>query len=76
VLAQVLVIAGVGGVLGLALGAALTGAVARVMMMPAAVTPAMAAVAIATSLTVGVAAGFYPAVRAARLSPVEALRYG
>jgi ABC-type antimicrobial peptide transport system permease subunit len=76
VLAQVLVIAGVGGVLGLALGAALTGAVARVMMMPATVTPAMAAVAIGTSLTVGVLAGFYPAFRAARLAPVEALRYG
>jgi len=50
--------------------------VARVMMMPAAVTPAMAGVAIGTSLTVGVVAGFYPAFRAARLAPVEALRYG
>jgi ABC-type antimicrobial peptide transport system permease subunit len=76
VLAQVLVIAGVGGLLGLALGAALTGAVAHFMNLPAAVTPTMATVAIATSLTVGVVAGFYPALRAARLPPVEALRYG
>ena len=76
IFSQVLVIAGVGGLLGLAVGAALTGAVAHFMMMPAAVTPPMAAAAIATSLTVGVLAGFYPAFRAARLAPVEALRYG
>ncbi len=76
VLAQVLVIATLGGVLGLALGAALTGTVAHLMSMPAVVTGPMAAVAIATSLGVGVIAGVYPAIRAARLPPVEALRYG
>jgi putative ABC transport system permease protein len=76
VLAQVLVIAGIGGVVGLGVGTALTGTVAHFMMLPATVTPFMAGVAIATSLSVGVAAGFYPALRAARLSPVEALRYG
>jgi putative ABC transport system permease protein len=76
VLVQVLVITTLGGLLGLALGTALTGTVAYLMAMPAAVTGPMAAVAIGTSLTVGVAAGIYPAIRAARLSPVEALRYG
>jgi ABC-type antimicrobial peptide transport system permease subunit len=76
VIAQVSVIAVLGGLLGLALGAALTGAVAHFMSQPAAVTGPMAAVALGTSLAVGAAAGFYPAFRAARLSPVEALRYG
>jgi putative ABC transport system permease protein len=75
-LAQVLVIATLGGVTGLALGTALTGTVAYFMKLPAAVTPPMAGVAIGTSLLVGIVAGLYPAIRAARLSPVEALRYG
>ncbi|MDH3457090.1 MAG: ABC transporter permease [Gemmatimonadota bacterium] len=76
VVAQVLVIAALGGAVGLGLGTALTGVVAHFMKMPAAVTGPMAAVALVTSLGVGIAAGFYPAFRAARLSPVEALRYG
>ncbi len=76
VIAQVLVITTLGGLTGLGLGSALTGTVAHFMSMPTTVTGPMAAVAIATSLTVGVAAGLYPAYRAARLSPVEALRYG
>jgi putative ABC transport system permease protein len=75
VIAQVLVVAGFGGVLGLALGWALTGTVAAVMQMPAAVTPPIAGIALATSLGVGAIAGVYPAWRASRLSPVDALRY-
>jgi len=75
VLAQVVVVAVIGGTLGLTLGWALTGTVAYFMKMPAAVTPMIALLAIATSLGVGFVAGLYPAFRAARLSPVEALRY-
>ncbi len=76
VLAQVLVVAVIGGLLGLGLGTALTGTVAHFMQLPAVVTPPIAAVAILTALSVGIAAGIYPAVRAARMSPVEALRFG
>ena len=76
VLAQVVVIAVLGGLIGLGLGTALTGTVAHFMKMPVAVTVVIAEVALGTSLGVGFVAGFYPALRAARLSPVEALRYG
>ncbi|HEX9728003.1 MAG TPA: ABC transporter permease [Gemmatimonadales bacterium] len=76
VLAQVIVISVFGGLAGLGLGTALTGTVAHFMSMPAVVTPPIATVAIVTSLGVGFLAGIYPAFRAARLQPVEALRYG
>ncbi len=76
VLAQVVVIAVLGGLAGLGLGAALTGTVAHFMGMPAAVTPPIAMLAIVTSLSVGFVAGLYPAFRAARMSPIEALRFG
>ena len=76
VLAEVLLVTVAGGLAGLALGWALTGVVAMVMKIPAVVSPLIAAVSLATALLVGVVAGLFPAIRAARLSPVEALRYG
>ena len=76
VLAEAMVVTLIGGIAGLGLGAALTGTVAHFMKMPAVVTPAIALLAAGTSVLVGLLAGLYPAVRASRLSPVEALRYG
>ena len=75
VVAQVVIIAVAGGLAGLGLGTALTSTVAHFMGMPAAVTAGIATVAIVTSLSVGIVAGLYPALKAARLSPVEALLY-
>ncbi|MDP3909493.1 MAG: ABC transporter permease [Gemmatimonadales bacterium] len=75
VLAEVLVVTIMGGLLGLGLGAALTGVVAHFMQMPAVVSPFIATVSLTTALTVGLVAGLFPALRASRLAPVEALRY-
>ena len=76
VLAEVLVVTVLGGIAGLGLGMALTGVVGHFMSMPAVVSPFIGGMAIGTAVAVGLAAGVYPAFRAARLSPVEALRYG
>jgi len=75
VLAEVLVVTVIGGLLGLGLGATLTGVVAHFMQMPAVVSPFIATVSLGTAVSVGLIAGLFPALRAARLAPVEALRY-
>lgn len=75
VLAEVLVVTVMGGLMGLGLGAALTGVVAHFMQMPAVVSPFIATVSLTTAVSVGLIAGLFPALRAARLAPVEALRY-
>lgn len=75
VLAEVLVVTIIGGLLGLGLGTALTGVVAHFMQMPAVVSPFIATVSLSTAIGVGLVAGLFPALRAARLAPVEALRY-
>ncbi len=74
-LAEAATLALLGGVLGLAAGAALAGVVAAASPLPARVTWWSAAVALGLGAGVGVVFGVYPAMRAARLDPVAALRY-
>ncbi len=74
-LAESVTLALLGGVLGLLAGMALAGLVAAVSPLPARVTLWSVAVALGLGGSVGIAFGVYPATRAARLDPVEALRY-
>jgi putative ABC transport system permease protein len=64
-----------GGLLGLALGAAAAKQVATRFAWPFALRLDMAIVAFSFSAFVGVAFGLYPARKASRLDPIEALRY-
>jgi putative ABC transport system permease protein len=74
-LAEAAMLTGLGGVIGIALGAGLGQLVRAVSPLPA-VTPLWAVLlAFAFSVAVGVFFGFQPALRAARLDPVEAMRY-
>ncbi len=64
-----------GGVLGLLLGIAITIAISRVAGWSVSIGVGTVAMAILASATVGIIFGFVPARRAARLNPIDALRY-
>lgn len=64
-----------GGVIGLVLGAAGSAAIAAIVGFPLQLSMPLIGVALTVALGVGIVSGIYPAYRAARLRPVEALRY-
>ena len=66
-------LSGLGGLLGIGLGAGLAALVSAVSPMPAQVAPWSIGLGLLLGLGVGIAAGAYPAHRAARLDPIEAL---
>ena len=63
-----------GGVLGIALGAVGAAVLPSLVSQPVTFSSGAAFTALGISLVIGVAAGVYPAGRAARLSPIDALR--
>ena len=74
-LVEAIVLCGVGGFLGIALGVGLATLAAAVTPVPAAVTGWSVALAFGVSVGVGVAFGVFPARWAGRMDPVVALRY-
>jgi putative ABC transport system permease protein len=64
----------VGGMIGTALGFGLAMIVAAFSPLPATIQPWSVVLGIGMTAIVGVFFGLYPAVRAARLDPIEALR--
>jgi putative ABC transport system permease protein len=64
-----------GGVFGLALGLGSASYLVHRFDWPMLIQPGVAAVALAFSAVVGVGFGLYPAFRASRLDPIQALRY-
>ena len=80
-LTEAILIAGIGGLIGIALGigATLTGQQLLPRYSPMWGIPVLSPYAIGTafgiSLLIGLLAGCYPAMRAARLCPMDALRY-
>jgi putative ABC transport system permease protein len=74
-LIEAIALTGAGGVVGIVLGSAIASIVQSQSGIAALVTPGTVAVAVGVSVGIGVIFGLYPALRAARLHPIEALRY-
>jgi ABC-type antimicrobial peptide transport system permease subunit len=74
-LVESVVVTILGGLLGVVLGGAFTRAISNLIQQPVVLTPSNAAIGLAFAVVIGIFFGFYPAVKAARLNPIEALRY-
>ena len=66
---------GIGGIIGVALGSLLAFGIGRAADFPAQVHPLIALGGVLFSASIGIFFGIMPASRAARLDPIEALRY-
>jgi putative ABC transport system permease protein len=74
-LLEALVLSGAGGALGIVLGLGSAVALSRLSTFPIAITPWAVVLAFSFSVMVGVFFGLHPAQKAARMKPIDALRY-
>ena len=77
-LIEAIALTGIGGVLGIVLGWAITEVVHQIpaaASVPLLITTGTVIIAVSVSVAIGVVFGIYPAMRAARLHPIQALRY-
>jgi len=64
-----------GGLIGVCFGFLLSWIIAQTAEWKTIVTPASVMIAFGVSVGVGVVFGIYPAMKASKISPIEALRY-
>ena len=74
-LIEAVVLSLVGGAVGIASGMATSYIITQTLEWPVLISPMAIVAAVIFSMAVGIFFGFYPARKAARLDPIEALRY-
>jgi putative ABC transport system permease protein len=74
-LTEAVVLAAIGGLAGLGLGVVVSWIMAVKADWPTLLSPGVMAGTVLLAGFAGVVAGFYPALRASRLDPIDALRY-
>jgi macrolide transport system ATP-binding/permease protein len=74
-LAEAVILSATGGVVGIVVGVLVTQAIAVLAGWPTFISFAAISLGFVFSAAIGIFFGYYPARKAARLNPIEALRY-
>ncbi len=74
-LIEAVVLSLLGGMVGILVGLGASNLISRVLRWPTLVSPLAIAIAVVFSISVGIFFGYCPARKAARLDPIEALRF-
>jgi putative ABC transport system permease protein len=74
-LVEAVVLSSIGGILGILLALLTSWFIAGLLQIPFVVEPGMVLVALLFSMVIGIAFGYFPARKAARLNPIDALRH-
>ena len=72
---EAVMVSAVGGVIGLLLGIAIGAAASSVFGVPPVISPTTTIGAVLFAMAIGIVFGLYPANKAAKLDPIDALRY-
>lgn len=74
-LTEAAVLTNTGGIIGVAAGVGLAQVISRVADVPVSISTPAIVISVAFSIVVGVVFGLIPSIKAARLNPIDALRY-
>jgi putative ABC transport system permease protein len=74
-LVEATVLSLLGGIIGILIGLSLAGIASLTLAIPFAPSPAVILLAVGFSALIGMVFGFFPALRGARLDPIDALRH-
>ena len=74
-LIEAVTLSSIGGLLGIAIGVGGAKLITLIKTWPTVVSPTAIVIAFVTSAIIGIVSGFYPAWKASKLDPIDALRY-
>lgn len=72
---EAMIICGIGGIIGVILGLSISLIGVSIMKLPPAISIMSIIISVAFSMAIGIFFGYYPAKKAAKLDPIDALRY-